>query len=189
MSILVEHGKDISGTTAQRPASAEPGQRYFDTTLNCLLVWDGTSWRPAAGIFADEILFTEEGAGTYTGTVTVPAGATIVDIIVQGDALWDAATSASLEVGDDNDPDGFYTAVDLKATDLLAEQSLSFAQSGGCAGAYNVGTNTHWTDRRDAVARTITATVVSSGAGTAGRTRVVVIYAMPTVRDAEFVAE
>lgn len=127
---------------------------------------------------AIEVDFTEAGAGTYTGAVAVPAGATILDIIVSGVALWAAGTSASLEVGDGTDPDGYYTAVNLKATDLLAGESLSFALSGGKAGAYIA--NSQVSPRYAAAARTITATVVSVGAGTTGRTRVTVIFALPT---------
>jgi hypothetical protein len=41
---------------------------------------------------AVERTFTEtSGAGTYTGSVSVPAGATIQDIIVNGVALWNNA--------------------------------------------------------------------------------------------------
>lgn len=125
-----------------------------------------------------EVAFVEDGAGTYTGSVAVPAGATIVDIIVNGVALWAAASSATMIVGDGVDPDGYYTGVNLKATDLLAGESLSFAQSGGKAGAYNVGTNTHWTNRYSATARTITGVITSVGAGTTGRTRMQVLYAI-----------
>lgn len=179
---IVEHGHDISGTTAQRPANPDVGQRFFDTTLGRLLTYDGTAWVPAAGIFAKEVTFTETtGAGTYTGSVAIPAGATILDIIVHQVALWTAATSATLKVGDAADDDGFYTGVDLKATDLLAGQSLSFAQSGNKAGAYNVGTNTHWTDRYSASARVLSGIVTTVGStGNAGRTRMIVIYALGT---------
>jgi hypothetical protein len=45
-----------SGTTAQRPTStsapfrAAPDARYFDTSINKLIVYDGVTWRdPATG--------------------------------------------------------------------------------------------------------------------------------------------
>jgi hypothetical protein len=130
----------------------------------------------ARRVMTAELTFTETaGAGTYTGEVVVPAGAWLLDIMVQNVALWTAATSASLEVGDATDPDGFYTAVDLKATDLLANESISFAQQGGVGGAYLPAG--HVLGRYSASERTITATVVTVGAGgTAGRTRVLVQY-------------
>ena len=127
--------------------------------------------------------FTENGAGTYTASVDVPAGATILDIIVNGVALWAAATSAVLKVGDAADDDGFYTAVNLKATDLLAGESISFSHQGGKGGAYFAGTNTHVAPRRSASARRISGVVTSVGAGTAGRTRMLVIYVAPGAAD------
>jgi hypothetical protein len=133
----------------------------------------------ATPIVAVERTFTETtGAGTYTGAVVVPAGATLLDIIVNGVALWTATTSAALEVGDGTDPDGYYTAVDLKATDLLAGESLSFAHAGGKVGAYIADSQV--SPRYAAASRTITGTVVTVGAaGDAGRTRMVVVYALP----------
>lgn len=137
-----------------------------------------TAARADGAVLAASVMFTETtGAGTYTGAVAIPAGATIVDIIVDQQALWAATTSASLEVGDAADPDGFYTAVDLKATDLLAGESLSFSHAGAERGAYFTGTNTHVNPRRTTAARTITATVVTVGAaGATGRTLVTVLY-------------
>ncbi len=133
----------------------------------------------AALVVAEERTFTENGAGTYTGAVDLPAGATLLDIIVHNDVLWAAATSAVMKVGDTDD-DGYYTNVNLKATDLLANESLSFAREGGKGGAYYAGTGTHWTNRYSATARTINGIITSVGAGTAGRTRMVVMYVVPT---------
>lgn len=126
---------------------------------------------------AHEVTFTEDGAGTYTGSVSVPAGATLLDIIINGVALWTAATSATLKVGDAADDDGYYTGVNLKATDLLAGESLSFALAGGKEGAYIA--NSQVSPRYSATARTISGVVTSVGAGTAGRTRMLVVFALP----------
>lgn len=133
------------------------------------------------------MLFTEVGAGTYAQSVTVPAGALLRDIVVVAVAAWDAATSASLQVGDGVDPDGYFTAVDLKATDLTIDQGISFALQGGVGGAYMV--STHTTNIYDSSARVVTASVTSVGAGTAGRTLVVVTYEiLPTPTAAVFTA-
>jgi hypothetical protein len=130
-------------------------------------------------VLAAEVTFTETAtAGTYTGSVAVPAGATIHDIIVNGVALWDTATSATLKVGDVADDDGYYTGVNLKATDLLAGESISFALAGGKAGAYIA--NSQVSPRYSATARVISGIVTTVGSGTAGRTRMQVIYALPT---------
>jgi len=124
-----------------------------------------------------EVLFTETGAGTYTGTIALPAGSRIIDIGVDGQALWTAGTSASLVVGDGSDPDGFFTATNLKATDLLAGEINNLEHPGGKAGAYIVN------EQRNlytAAARNVIGVVTSVGTGTAGRTRMYVCYANPT---------
>lgn len=179
MSNLVEHGYDICGTTAQRPTlgAVETGFRYFDITIGQLLVWNGTAW--VTGLVVEERTFTEDGAGTYTAEVAVPAGATIHDIIINAVALWAAASSAAMKVGDGDDDDGYFTDVNLKATDLLAGESISFSHQGGQGGAYFVGTNTHVAPRYSATARTISGVVTSVGAGTTGRTRMTVVYSLP----------
>lgn len=120
-------------------------------------------------------------AGVYTGSVVLPAGATLIDIIINGVALWTAATSATGKVGDGTDDDGYYTGVDLKATDLLAGESISFALAGGKAGAYIA--NSQVSPRYSAAARTIAIVVTTVGStGAAGRTRMVVVFAAPLSR-------
>lgn len=137
-----------------------------------------------AGLQSKEITFTETGgAATYTGAVALPAGATIVDIIVHATALWDNAGAVTMKVGDTDD-DGFYTGVNLKATDLLAGESLSFAHAGGKGGQYFAGTNTHITNRYSATARTINGIITTaSTGGSAGRTRMTVVYSAPAASD------
>lgn len=141
---------------------------------------------PAAAVSVQSIAarFIESGAGTYTANFNLPGGATLIDIIVEAEALWTAATSALLDVGDSADPDGYFSAVDLKATDLLAGESISIGSTqtrGGDNGAYlTVGTSTHVSRRFSAADRTISAVVTSVGAGTAGRTRVVCVFSVGT---------
>lgn len=129
-------------------------------------------------VVSEEVTFTEtSGAGVWTGSVSVPAGATLLDIIVNGDALWNSQTSATMIVGDGTDDDGYYTGIDLKATDLLAGESLSFALAGGKAGAYIA--NSQVSPRYSASARTISGIITKVGTtGTAGRTRMTVVYAL-----------
>jgi hypothetical protein len=91
----------------------------------------------ATGVLRKSMFFTEAGAaGVYTAGVVLPAASTVLDVVVNGIALWTAGTSAVLIVGDTADPNGFYDDVNLKATELLAGESLSFALAGGVAGAY-----------------------------------------------------
>lgn len=52
---------------------------------------------------------------TYTCTVPIPAGWSVLDVQVRNRVVWDAATSASLIVGDADDADGYYTATSTKS--------------------------------------------------------------------------
>lgn len=133
----------------------------------------------ATPIVCVERTFTETGgAATYTGAVDLPAGATLLDIIVNGVALWDNAGAVTMIVGDGDNDDGYYAAVNLKATDLLAGESLSFALAGGKAGAYIA--NSQVSPRYSATARTISGVITAaSTGGSAGRTRMLVVYALP----------
>lgn len=133
---------------------------------------------------AHEVTFTETvGAGVWTGSVTIPAGATIHDIVVNAVALWDSETSATLKVGDVGADNGYYTAVNLKATDLLAGESISFALAGGKAGAYIA--NSQVSPRYAAAARVVSGIITKVGStGSAGRTRMTVIYSVPATATA-----
>lgn len=82
-----------------------------------------------------------------------------------------------MKVGDTDD-DGFYTGIDLKATDLLAGESLSFALAGGKAGAYIA--NSQVSPRYSATARTISGIITTaSTGGSTGRTRMTVVWSAP----------
>ena len=124
--------------------------------------------------------FIESGAGTYTANFNLPGGSTLIDIIVEAEVLWAAATSAALDVGDSGGANGYFSAVNLKAVDLLAGESMSIGSTqtrGADDGSYlAVGTLTHINRRFSSADRTISAVVTSVGAGTAGRTRVTCVY-------------
>jgi hypothetical protein len=171
-------------TSARR---APDGTLLEETTADGLVQYSPSSisaklTTPKGAVCAIERTFTETaGAGVYTGSVSVPAGATLLDIIINGVAVWNPATSARLKVGDTDD-DGFYTGVDLMATDLLAGESLSFALAGGKAGAYIA--NSQVSPRYSATARTINGIItVVGGSGSTGRTRMTVVYHLPVTAD------
>lgn len=137
-------------------------------------------------IQAKEVTFTEvAGSGVYTGSVNLPAGATLVDIIVHAVALWTAETSAAMIVGDVADPNGVFDAIDLKAADLLAGESISFSATGGKEGADVTAPSAAVEIRRRylAAARVISGeitTVDVAEAGGAGRTRMTVLWVAPS---------
>lgn len=181
-------------------SSASTGQFVqYDATAHAvvpktLVAADISDGAALLQVRSQEVTFTEAaqaGAGTYTADVTLPAGATLIDIIVYAGALWNDGTSASLDVGDfttggvEINANGYYAGVNLKATDLLADQSLSFAEEGGKGGAYFAGSGTHINNRYSATARKIRTTVaVGAGAGTTGQTRVTVVYSIPSASTA-----
>lgn len=129
---------------------------------------------------------TETGvAGPYTCTIPVPAGAVIEDIQVIPRVLWNG-TSATLNVGDTADPDGYFAAFDLKATDLLVGEMLSAKHGdlwGGKNGAYLVAatgrrgpTTSNFAMSYVAGSNILFAVTAGAADGSAGRTDCVVIY-------------
>ena len=130
------------------------------------------------------------GTASYVITVPIPAGAWIHDIRVTNQALWTAATSATLKVGDTADDDGYFIGGNMKATDLPLGEILSVVNStlwGGLEGAYLVAA----TGQRGPVATNfslyyaagsnILFTIAKTGAGTAGRTHCSVTYSVGEV--------
>jgi hypothetical protein len=84
-------------------------------------------------------------------------------------------------VGDGTDPDGWYTQIDLKATDLLVGEVIRFGSTGGKEGAYYVTATGELEKDYGSAAVTITGAIVTVGAaGNAGRTRMIVVYVTPT---------
>ena len=132
-----------------------------------------------------EVTFTQTAANAvHTGSVTLPAGSTLVDIIVHAVALWDSGTSATMKVGDAADDDAYFTAIDLKATDLLAGEGIARGLTGGQEGADWGGGETagdHFDRAYLATARVISGIITDvNAAGVAGRTRMTVVFSLPT---------
>ena len=138
---------------------------------------------------AVEVLFTETAvAGVYTGSVSLPAGSTLEDVIIHGVALWSATTSAIMKVGDVADDDGFFIGVDLKAVDLLAGEALSFGDPGGKNGADVDIPNVAGAQIRRrflAAARVVSGIITTVGAaGATGITRMTVVFSVPLTTNA-----
>jgi len=121
--------------------------------------------------------FTETAvAGTYTATVSIPANAIVLDVIFKNSVVWNNNGTATLNVGDVDDPDGYITAVDVKTApiaDVNGAGGISSKNEDTGTGAYK-GLFKKYT-----AGGTITASIVTTGAtGTAGRSSLYVIYAM-----------
>ena len=140
--------------------------------------------------YCEGVSFTEASAGTaYTGTIEIPAGAIIHDIAFTTTVLWNG-TSASLIIGDDDDPNGWFAATDLKATDLVVGEVLSAADNGtwgGKEGDYLTsagrrgiasGGNSGW--YMGAATEVIFLVTPGAADGSAGRSFGWVSYSLPT---------
>lgn len=125
---------------------------------------------------------TAVAAGTWDASMTVPADAFLIDIKITSIAEWETIDAAVMIVGDAADPDGWFTAIGLKAgTDIVSganAEILDFQNAGGLEGAYLHATSGERAEAYSAAARVITGTITTTGAGTgtAGRTRMLVIY-------------
>ncbi len=126
---------------------------------------------PNALVQYAEGLITASGAGTYTLTFVLPAGATVHDATVSPDVAWDSSTSATLDAGDvGGDVDNYFAAVDMKAQTTEMSLYLSSTGSGDFKGS----------EPRYAAGGSVAFIIVQVGTGTAGRTRCRVYYSVPS---------
>jgi hypothetical protein len=101
-----------NGGTGDRPSSPEIGDLYFDTDLDLLIVWNGTSWEPVSPP-QDPDQWTRTGttlAPTNPGdtvAVTAADGTENISLNADGSAQFaDAATCKRLVVATTSDTDG-----------------------------------------------------------------------------------
>lgn len=138
-------------------------------------------------VIAKQVPFVEDATSvTHTATIPIPAGAELIDIIVDNAVLWTDA-SATLKIGDTADDDGYFIGVELDATDLLVGEQLRMSQStlwGGKEGAYLVAatgrrgpTSANFGGHYTAGSNILATISVTTPSGTAGRTFVTVLYA------------
>jgi hypothetical protein len=139
-------------------------------------------------VVSKTVAFTENATNTiHTGTVTLPSGAHIHDVRVVSTVLWTGGT-ATMKVGDGTDDDGWFTGVNLKATDLLVGEVLSITNSenwGGKQGAYldattgRKGVQTGGSGTGNSSTGSVIGVItVGTPATTAGRTFMTVTYSV-----------
>lgn len=146
----------------------------------------GITPNATAGLIVSERLSLTEttGAGVYTATVNVPSGALILDIKLWSTVLWTAATSATGKIGDVATDNGWFTGINLKATDLLVGEEINFIQTGGKEGTY-LSLSTGARSAAYGAARAVSCIVTTVGAsGSAGRSFFEVIYSLPPIATA-----
>ncbi len=143
---------------------------------------------PLGAVTCLEALFTQvAGNNTHTATFAIPAGATILNIFVTGVVVWNSGTTAVLKVGLVDD-DCFFTAVDVKTIPAAGKTiSFEFATGHGASvPAIDGGGTTLQLGAANgflysASAQSLTAIITDTNvAGANGRTRVTVLYALPS---------
>jgi hypothetical protein len=147
----------------------------------------------SGNIVALEAAFVEDAATlTHTATFVIPAGATLLDIIVIPVVLWANTGGVSgFTCGDANSANGWFTNTNLKATDLLVGETLSASSSsnwGGVNGTYLVSATGRFGQQSTNMIGGYCPTAYSvigvvtcvAPASTAGRTRMTVLYSMGT---------
>ena len=166
-------------------------QTLTNKTLTAPVITAPAVTGAATGVTITKIVpFIENATNTiHTGTVPIPAGAVLLNIQVVNTVLWGAA-SASLVVGDDDVANGFLTATNCKATDLLVGEVFDISNAenwGGKNGAYLVAA----TGRKGNVDtgnsgiyyaasnNVIGIMTVGTPAATTGRTLMAVTYCLP----------
>lgn len=116
-----------------------------------------------ARVRASVITFTETaGAGTYTGTIEIPVGGMIHEVWWETTAAWDAITTL-LDAGFTGSLTTYFNDANVDAV-----------------GANEAGLNVVAPDLFDS-GTTFTAAITTTGTGgTTGRSRVVVLWSVPT---------
>jgi hypothetical protein len=154
--------------------NSEAGTAISETNLTQLVDVSGNLLQAA------QVTFTETaGAGEYTGSITVPAGAYLIDVIVHGVAVWDNAGAVDMDVGFAGGTE-IFDITSLKAGgDLVAGESISFGTgSDGGEGGSTAATNYA---RYSATARVITGAITTaSTGGSTGRTRMIAVWVLPS---------
>lgn len=178
-----------------RTGATDTGGTYVNATLTGSTNTSGTFVTPvitgdggSGFLVAKTALFTEDATTlTHTATFVIPAGATLLDIIVVPQVLWTAGTSAAFTCGDANAATGWFTSTNLKATDLVLGERLQAGEAtrwGGVNGAYLVSAtgrfgqqSTNMIGGYCPTAYSVIGVVTVVGPSTtAGRTRMTVLY-------------
>ncbi|MGD0248347.1 MAG: hypothetical protein ABSB75_04765, partial [Candidatus Limnocylindrales bacterium] len=113
--------RGVAGTTAATHSSGATITGPFNTNALDVLSLkiagvSATTSVATQTVQVEERTFVEsKNSGTYTATVVVPIGATVLDVIWRNTALWTASVSASLVVGDNDDANGYIEATNLKS--------------------------------------------------------------------------
>ncbi len=199
-SFLPDADYNLTGTITLggvAPTTASGTQTLTNKTLTSPTINTGSLASPAVTgdassglVVSKTVSFVEDATSTtFTGTVVIPAGATLVDIVVTSSVLWSKASSR-FTCGDAQAATGWFTSTNLNATDLLVGEALRAAGGsaswGGVNGVYLVSatgvfgqaTATKAGPFYVSAGSVIGVVTVTPGAGAAGRTFMTVTYSV-----------
>ncbi len=123
---------------------------------------------------------------THTGTVTLPAGSLLLDIYFWSTVLW-TATDAAVVIGDANQANGWMTSLQLDTTDLVVGERFQASNPNNWAGTTPTYLTTAGRFGQQSAnviggycpnAYSVIAVCSKTGAGTAGRSFLMVTYAV-----------
>ncbi len=190
---LIQETIDIINDNAAASVTLTGTETLTNKTLTSPSVTGGafTGTGPTGVMVTKVVSFTENATNTtHTGTVTIPAGAWLHDVRITSSVLWTGG-SAVMDVGDTADPNGYFEAINLKATDLLVGEVLAIngsSQWGGKEGAYLVAatgrrgpTSSNFGQYYAAGSSILGTITVGTPATTAGRTFMSVTYSVGEV--------
>ncbi len=134
---------------------------------------------PLGPVVSAQMDFTETaGAGVYTATLVIPAGAVVQDVYINNRVLWTAGGStATLNIRDTATANAYVNNAPLHNTNSLPLNVLDTWWHNGLG---DLSSNYHSVSYLSGT--TITAKITTTGAGgTVGRTSVIVLYTVPPV--------
>lgn len=144
-------------------------------------------WPAAQGIRNVEAYKVDVVPGTnlYHCDLNLQAGAILLNIGLAALTVWNGSGAVTADAGNEDDPNGYLAGINLKATDLTANQLIDFNHLGGKQGAdliANAGTDAgHIVDAYFAAAHRIRVTITDANSdSTAGSTIVFFEYMLPT---------
>lgn len=177
----------LAGGTGVTLTGATTPTRYVNTPV---MAYSGTTYLvgETGSMVTKSVTYTEDATSTtHTGTIALPAGSWLHSIKVTSSVLWTGGTAA-MDVGDTADPNGYFAAINLKATDLLVGEVLDTQSStlwGGKEGAYLVAATgqrgpvgTNFGMYYAAGSNILGVVTVGTPATTAGRTFMSVTYSV-----------
>ena len=91
------------------------GQTTFSGPIRAGTVKEGSSANLGGVVLSQTATFDFNDTGSFATSIILPAGAQIIDQIVDVTTVWDSGTSDALEIGTSGDADAYGDIADLQA--------------------------------------------------------------------------